>query len=53
LRRELFPASVSSLSWSQLLMDGKELDDIHYICYVGCRSAQFRSVSRIAPKTQF
>ena len=45
---ERVQASVSSLSWSHVLMDGEELDDKKYIWCQSCRSLQFRSVNRIA-----
>jgi len=47
---EHLPASVSPLSWSDVLMDGEELDDKRYIWCQDCRSPPFRSVNRIATK---
>jgi len=40
-----FASKCSPLSWSHVLMDGEELDDIGYIWCQGCRSPQFRSVN--------
>ena len=50
LRCELFPASVSPMSYSHILMDCKEPDDKWYIWCHGCLSSQFSSVNRIATK---
>jgi len=39
LRCKYLPVKVSPLSWSHVMMDGKELDDNWYQCYQWCRSS--------------